>query len=85
MGLKEDIKASTPGSTDGYVMLTVERDDSIEPMFEGFEAREGDRVNVAIHEPEIESVIQHLNQKGWVMDDGDGGSLPENIAEKKGL
>ena len=83
MGLKEDIEASTPGSTDGYVMLTVERDDSIEPMFEGFEAREGDRVNVAIHEPEIESVIQHLNQKGWVMDDGDGGSLPENIAEKK--
>lgn len=65
----ELIEENSPEPADGYVMLTTERDGTIEPMFEGFEPKEGDYVDIAIYEPELDNVLQRLNQKGWTIVD----------------
>ena len=77
-GASEGVAESSPEPADGYVMLTAERNGSIEPMFEGFELKEGDNVDIAIYEPELEDVLQRLNRKGWKVVDVGSAGLPQN-------
>jgi NhaP-type Na+/H+ or K+/H+ antiporter/Trk K+ transport system NAD-binding subunit len=50
---------------EALVMLAVRRGERIEMMHEGFAAKEGDLLSVAIHAPEQENAYELLRQRGW--------------------
>ena len=50
---------------DRYVILSVRRQDRVEPMHVGFDVRDGDLASVAVFSPQREDVVRALARRGW--------------------
>ena len=50
---------------DRYVILSVRRQDRVEPMHVGFDVRDGDLASVAVFSPQHEDAVQALARRGW--------------------
>ena len=62
----EEGEGTLPGlNTDPFVLLVVERDQRMTPMYSAFEFKIGDLAYVLIHEPERELADLELRARGW--------------------
>ncbi len=64
-GRADPAPPAAQGSTDAWVMLTVERGGNVVPMDARWDAKPGDVTEVLVHEPERERAAEALRALGW--------------------
>jgi NhaP-type Na+/H+ or K+/H+ antiporter len=69
---------------DPYLILTIERDERIEPMRQDFEPKEGDFATIAVHEEHEAEALSALASIGWTPHETDEAEADSEAAASQG-